>query len=162
YLATYRDKEVQLWDVDSQRPHGAPLPHDDPVSQVEFSPDGAALLTLQRTDPSGGPLEYETRIWNVATAQALNLSMKTSPRGDLPALFSPDSTRLLLYENPGPYQQGQGQARLWDPGTGLPIAAGFSISGFPAFSPDSQWLFALTPSLAAQLRDAKTGQLIDR
>jgi WD40 repeat protein/serine/threonine protein kinase/tetratricopeptide (TPR) repeat protein len=61
-LAAGSDRTARLLDVESGRPVGPVLKHDDTVSAVAISPDGATLLTL-----AGGRLWF----WDAATGKPL-------------------------------------------------------------------------------------------
>jgi WD40 repeat protein/tetratricopeptide (TPR) repeat protein len=157
WLAICRDKEVQLWDARTGRPGGAALAYETAIYRIHFTPDSQALLALhghQKPEEDG---ETPVTIWDLATRQARHLAVKMSPKGAVQALFSPDSSRLVLHGN-----LPKRRAQLWDPRTGQPIgplmemAVGSTFS--PSFSPDSQRLALPTPGPVIQVLDARTGQ----
>jgi WD40 repeat protein/tRNA A-37 threonylcarbamoyl transferase component Bud32 len=51
--------EARLWDVDTRKPLGPPLPHRDAVFAVAFNPLGKNFLT--------GSIDWTARIWKIPT-----------------------------------------------------------------------------------------------
>ncbi|HUS66484.1 MAG TPA: WD40 repeat domain-containing protein, partial [Kofleriaceae bacterium] len=120
---------VKLWSADGK------LLHDIAVSGgvqcVEFSPDGATLLTNTAVD--------EVRLWDVATGRSiaeLRAGTENTFAMGMPCAISPDGTRIAAGRYGGPID-------VWDARTRRPIA---TLTGHlqrlstVRFSPDSQRL----------------------
>ena len=93
----------QLWDANTLKPVGPPMPHrDETMRGVQFARDGRRLLTYGR---------QTARIWDVATSQPLMEPIAGGP--DIsPAAFSDDETRIMTAAS------GQGRFRMWDSQSG--------------------------------------------
>ncbi len=89
-----RDRTAVIWDAATGRPHQRRLLHEQGVRNVQFSPDGAQLLTL---DFRG------LRLWDVATCHPLTVHLPQISFGGTgfqdsstrPA-FSPDGQSALV------------------------------------------------------------------
>jgi WD40 repeat protein/serine/threonine protein kinase len=136
------DGNVRLWQTESRQPLGQPLPHRGGIKAVVFSPDGRLLASgglvldknarTQASEISGG----ETRLWEVATGQALGEPL----RHHLPVwslAFHPNG-RILLSGSE------DGRARFWHVGTGglLGERMLFGTVRFVTFSPDGRLALA--------------------
>ena len=128
-LVTTDDKNAQIWDAQSHRPLFT-LPHGDTVYQAVYSADATRLLTacgdgaVRIWDPIHGQLVRELREKNRVLRY---YAVTPSPDGRLIAAVDIDGA----------------VARVWDAGTGVPLAelhqdaSGFASVGF---SDDGRWL----------------------
>jgi WD40 repeat protein/predicted Ser/Thr protein kinase len=132
---------VQLWDVATRKPHGAPLQHPQ-CRIVAFAPEGKTLIT--------GGFDAMLRHWEVASGRLLSPPMPQS--GPVKTLaFSPQGQLLAvscLLPEPWTPKSGKahplaGEVRLWQTQPLLPQSARirhpepvWSL----AFSPDGQLL----------------------
>jgi WD40 repeat protein/serine/threonine protein kinase/tetratricopeptide (TPR) repeat protein len=141
--------EVRLWDAATCRPLGAPLPHDNFVSALAFSPDAKMLVT--------GCYDSTVRFWDTTTGKRLGaplpqldivVSLAISPDGKTLAvghsLDHTGTTGVVLWDLAGRKQIGEhmlgpsnqikfspdgrylvgtgwSQLRLWDPATSRPV-----------------------------------------
>ena len=98
---------VRIWDVDTGRAVGEPLPHKNGASTVAFSPGGRALAV-------GG---YSgVRLWDLPTGQAAVPPLRH--QADVSSLaFSPDGTALAVGST------SNDAVQLWDPTSGEPFTA---------------------------------------
>lgn len=102
---------VRILDAVTGRPATAPLPHEQAVSSVRFSPDGGRVMTL-----SGDAM---VRLWDAATGELLR-TLKQDTRISS-AHFSSDSRRVItLTRIPN---TTAGFIQVWDAATGLPLSA---------------------------------------
>ena len=146
------DGMVRLWDVQTRRPIGQPLPGMGPADTVRFSPDGKTLATA---DADG-----TTQLWNVASRRQAGTLVAGGP-GTGPnaysgtvgvnqdsAAFSPDGKTLATVA-------ADGTARLWDLATrhqiGVPLRTGRGRVNAVAFSPDGQILATASMNGTIQL-----------
>ena len=152
-VVTTAAKSAQLWSFESGKPLtplGTPMLHGAPIYSAAFSPDGTAVLTIERgnaiTDPS------LVRVWDAQTGALIGKPM-LNPKPGM-ALFSRDGTRVLttsLLDT---------MTCLWDAKTGDAIKTleqNSRIAGSSAaFSPDGTRVLTAAGFLA-RLWDAKTG-----
>jgi eukaryotic-like serine/threonine-protein kinase len=124
------DGVVQIWEVKTGRSLGT-LQHPAGVLVAAFTPDGAQLLT-------GGEDGF-ARLWDLETA---TLRQSWPHRASVYcAGFSRDGR--LFFTGTGP---PEGQVRLWDRATGLPLGSALGPLGVPEmviwleFSPDGRQL----------------------
>ena len=80
------------------------MTHEDVVTSVEFSPDGARILAASGTT---------ARVWDAATGKPLTESMKHDATVGS-ARFSPDGMRIVTASE-------DRTARVWDAITGKPL-----------------------------------------
>ncbi len=128
--------------------------HGRDVHSLEFSPDGARILT--------GCGDRHARIWDVASGIQLTPPM---PHGGIvgAVAFSPDGRRVATFGN-------EGVAHIWDAATGQPLspplkqrnfrAASTRFSPAIAFSGDGARLLSVYGSTAAHLWNGTNGDLI--
>jgi serine/threonine protein kinase/WD40 repeat protein/tetratricopeptide (TPR) repeat protein len=152
WLAFWRDRDVQLWDVEAARAAGEPLRHDGSIVRAEFTPDSKGLLTVW------GPLKnYESggskaTIWDIATRR-IRFEPIVTPQGYTSLHVSPDGSRFLFgIILPKP------RVQFWDSQTGRAIGANLDLSGPAAFSPDSKYLAAQAPGQGVRVIDAISGR----
>jgi WD40 repeat protein len=142
YLLVHAEQGVQLLETATGKPHTPLLAHAGRVWTAQFSPDGQRFLT--------GIENGDVQVWDTATGQPLGKPMPhpggtvpqnfpflrealNPPRGILGALFSPDGTKVLTWD--------QLKMQLWDAATGAPVGPPVEHrNGFEAvvFSPDGR------------------------
>ncbi|MEV4091369.1 WD40 repeat domain-containing protein [Streptosporangium saharense] len=86
-LASGADGEVRLWDTATHGPIGVPLiGHTGAVNVVEFSPDGATLVTA---DENG-----TVQLWDVAVRKPIGAPLADRAGAVAAVAFAPDGTTL--------------------------------------------------------------------
>jgi WD40 repeat protein len=133
-LAAPVPDQVNLWDVNANKPLGKPLRHPHYVLDFELSPDGKTVVT--------GCADKLARIWDVATSKERGRPLAhKGPVDDV--YFSPDGRTVLT----GTFDRGNRTElfQLWDVATGIrvgPPIPPFQEAPFiaPAFSPDGKVL----------------------
>jgi WD40 repeat protein/tetratricopeptide (TPR) repeat protein len=148
-----RDGVARVWDADSGTPLTHPLLHEQPVNDVDLSPDGRFLVAA--TGPEVGfntSLESSACVWELEDG-----SLAVPPlvqRGQvLQASFNSDGTRVMTV---GKFNEGGGaifpsEARLWDSHTGEAVAG--PLGSEAMFSPDGTLVLD-----GAVLYSSQTGQ----
>lgn len=99
------DGTACLWKVESGRPIGVPMRHEDEVLSVAFSPDGKKILT--------GSSDGTARIWDSGSGRPIGKSM-IHKDWVFSVAFSPDGERVLT----GSFDD---TAQLWNAESGEPI-----------------------------------------
>src|SRR5579871_3272976 len=150
---THQDGSVRLWDVRIGREIVRFPSHYRTIETVQFSPDGARLLSA---DDMG-----VLRIWSVREKTQSHV-LEAGPGG--PAYragvaFSPDGQKIVSV-------CGR-QLRVWDSTTGKQItqvAQAPGTTGFQTavFSPDGRRVLTASLDRIAQLWDAQTGKEVQR
>jgi Flp pilus assembly protein TadD len=141
---------VHLWEADSGLPHLPPLPQDNYVIALDFSPDGETLAT--------GDYCGFVRFWNTRTGQPAGQSL-VQQAIVLCLAYSPDGRRLLagLADNHG---QNAG-TQLWDLATGQPLGPYFEHKHWVvivAFSPDGRTALTGARDGTVRLWNGLTGE----
>jgi WD40 repeat protein len=138
-----RDHTARIWNAATGKPVGAVLQHQEAVTAVAWSPDGARIATASA--------DHTVRVWDAATGAPVGGVCR---HGDdvLAVAFSPDSRWLASGGK-------DGVAKLWEASTGE--LAGFCRqSGWAtavAFSPDGRRLaVAAGAEHGSQLWDIST------
>jgi Flp pilus assembly protein TadD len=138
------EEAIQLWDMATRQPIGAPLPTPGGTFGAEFSVDGKALLTIAA--------DHQTaRLWDATTGVALGPVLRM-PSEVLNGTLSPDGKALLFV--------GKDQT-VWiaDSGTGT-IRGRTQLLGGTAyaawFSPDGKTFFTGLDNGEVWLWDAAT------
>ena len=118
--------------------------HLDRITDAEFSPDSALLVTAS-TDKTA-------RMWDARTGAAI-MSVRHT-RTVTNAAFSPNSTRLAT-------GSWDGTARVWDARSGAPVTHPLMHDGHVTdveFSPDGRRVVTASRDMTVRLWDAATGQ----
>jgi len=146
------DTNLQIWDVATQQPIGAPLTgHTDNVNSVAFSPDGRRIVS--------GSRDATLHLWDAVTGKQIGTPTERHKNGVVSVAFSPDGRRMIS----GSFDV---TLRLWDAATGMPI--GRPMEGHKdsvisvAFSPDGRHIVSGSSDKTLQLWDAATGKPIGR
>jgi WD40 repeat protein len=137
---------IYLWDMQAQTPEivGVMSGHTDGVQRVNFSPNGAMLVSASS--------DSTVRLWNVNSLSTM-LTLDEHAAFVSSAIFSPDSSLILSGGD-------DGKVRIWGVALGGQIN---QISGFGsdiisiAFSPDGALIAAGTDDNAVHLWDTITG-----
>jgi WD40 repeat protein len=156
------DGTVQLWDVASRKPMGAPLKGTGIVNSVAFSPNSEMLASGGRFLEGSHSIPI-LQLWDVVGRQQLGEPLEGKGRvndieGAINAVaFSPNG-RLLA--SGGIVGYG-GTVQLWDVASSKPMGAPLTSAAFVsavAFSPNSELL--ASGSFAGQVRlwDVASGQ----
>jgi WD40 repeat protein len=134
------------WQSSFRRLKGV-LPHQGPVNQVAYSPDGKTVLTT-----SWGT---SARLWDAATGKAIGAPLLHE--GMVYAIaYSPDGNTVVTGSQ-------DKTARLWDAATAKPIGATLQHLGpvyAVAFSPDGKTVLTGSEDKMTRLWDAATGKPI--
>jgi WD40 repeat protein len=142
-LTTSEDNTARIWDAQN----GSllrELGHDGELQSAHFSPDGTRVLTASS--------DMTARIWDMRTGSLLGTL--SHPIGVLSALFSPDGLRIVTTAG-----KWDGEHRLWDARTFMPLTEPFGAGSSVQFSPDGQRLInGKCASAKVEIRDAWTGQ----
>ena len=91
------DGAIQVWDVETWAQIGKTMHHESP-SGIQFSPDGARILTIGQTG---------ARLWNPQTGQQIGDTLRGAAR----ASFAPDGKTVVTAP------QSSGKAVVWDAST---------------------------------------------
>jgi WD40 repeat protein len=126
---------ILLFEGDAEKPFLTIQAHQEPVTEVHFSPDGKLLVSrcgfAQLPPDKSVPDDHTARVWEIPTGKAVATLEEGSRPVDF-TLFSPDSRRVLTASM-------DDVARLWDARTGGLVArlAGHTSGiGEAAFSQD--------------------------
>jgi len=139
-----RDGLVRLWDVAQGTPTGPVFRHGKWVNTVEFSPDGARLLTAAD--------DGVAQVWNVATGAAVGKPLRYAS-GVKMAAFSNDGLKVVTASE-------DGTARIWLAATGDPVGSVLAHRArvqVATFSPDGRWVATASADQTARMWDASTG-----
>lgn len=139
------DRTARLWDAVTGDLVFSLIGHRDLISNVEFSPDSARVLTSS--------LDGTARLWSVSTGQQLAL-LRGHEGPILSAAFSPDGARAVTASD-------DNTARMWDVGTGLrniALRGHESLVSAADFSPNGTMVITGSEDGTARLWDAETGK----
>jgi WD40 repeat protein len=146
------DTNLQIWDVATQQPIGAPLTgHIDNVISVAFSPDGRRIVS--------GSRDATLHLWDAVTGKLIGTPTERHKNVVVSVAFSPDGRRMIS----GSFDN---TLRLWDAATGKPIGRPMeghkAIVLYVAFSLDGRRIVSGSVDNTLQLWDAATGKPIGR
>ncbi len=143
------DRIIRLWDVDSGMEIGVLADHRGWIRSLSFSPDGRVLASSS--------CDGTVRLWDVASLREVHPPLRAGVNA-YSVQFSPDGELLVAATNPGEtkaYRAGQ-WTELWTYTPPRPTA-----TYVVAVSPDSSVIATGGAHGALQLRDSRTGQLLE-
>ncbi len=139
-----QDGQIRIWRPDDPRPRPPLRGHTQPVTTVQFSGDGGALLSAS--------LDGAAVVWNPASGRAL---ARVSHEGPInAAVFSPDGTRFAT-------ASGDRTAMIWDARSGAPRSSPLRHAGAvnrAAYSPDGSRLATVSDDGSIALWDPVDGR----
>ena len=144
-LVTTRSGErtVEVWDVATGQPVGAPWVHTDPLTSAAFSPDGKTMVIVTANGMA--------RLWDSATRQPVGRPLAHSAKMRA-AEFSPDGKTIMTTSD-------DSTVRLWDVATGLhvgqPMVHSESVLSIE-FSADGRTILTGSNDRTARLWDVAT------
>jgi eukaryotic-like serine/threonine-protein kinase len=121
------------------------LKHTNWVHSVQFSPDGARIVTSS--------YDKTAQVWDARTGQPLGLRLEHA-REVFSAQFSPDGQRVVT-------ACADGKARIWDAQSSRLLAETSKHDGevaFAQFSPDGTRIVTASSDKSARIWDATTGR----
>ncbi len=132
-------------------PVGRRLVHSEEILVVEYSPDGAGIITASH--------DGTARIWDAVSGEAVTSSMvhESTVHG---VHFSPDGKRVLTVSG---WHISPGAVVIWDAETGTPRTAPMRHDEFISaaeFSPDGRRVLSASVDSTARVWDAETGRLL--
>lgn len=131
------DRVLQIWDTATGATIGRPVPHEDQIVAVAFSPVGRRVVTAN---------EGSVRIWDTESGDAVTPPMRHDDRV-MHAVFSADGTRVLTASR-------DGTARVWNAASGQPVTDPLehgSMVRYAEFSPDGQQVVTASEDRTARL-----------
>ena len=134
------DGAIQVWDVETWAQIGKTMHHESP-SGIQFSPDGARILSIGQTG---------ARLWNPQTGQQIGDTLRGAAR----ASFAPDGKTVVTAP------QSSGKAVVWDASTGekrFELDTMYAIYDL-RFSPDGKYILTSSQDYTARVWDAATGK----
>ena len=189
-LTASADKSARLWDAETGKPIGEPMPHENPVCAMSFSRDGRRILAGTATAShlwdaaSGTPIGRPRRrphwsgVWfspdgrvEVAGDGLSTMSMRDVATGNpiFQLQHSQTSPVYVLTVSFSPDGRAlltggsDSTARLWNAETGQPIGEPLRHDGrvtAASFSPDGRTIVTGSSDRTARLWEAATGKPI--
>ena len=140
--------EAQLWDVNSGKPIGQKMPHDETVVLAVFSPDGRRMATATE--------KGMVRIWDARTGGPVTPKLPTTYTGAglVAVAFSGDGERVATGADDGTVQ-------VWSASKGELLVTFSEHSNFIvrlAFSRDGGQLLSASTDGTARLWDLRRGK----
>ncbi|WP_425613736.1 WD40 repeat domain-containing serine/threonine protein kinase [Anatilimnocola sp. NA78] len=185
-LSGGRNSRPQLWEVETGKPVGEPLPHEGELKSVAFSHDGTFVVTAgtdqtvrlwdaKTREPIGKPLQHPQPVHAIA----LSPDSKTLVTGcndgtttiwELPAgkrrheWKQLGAIRTIAFSPSGQHfvtGNAMRRAQLWSTDTGAPLGEPMLHQGevlAAAYRPDGLWLVTGSEDGTAQFWDATTAK----
>jgi WD40 repeat protein len=145
------DETVRVWDASSAavlmtlNAEGKGF-----VERAEFSPDGKIILAVSSPRTNDGRIDYTTSLWGSNTGKLLWAFRTSPPKGQLTAVFSPNSQLLAIDDREN--------VALWGISTGKVLRL-FPGQVRPDFGPSGQSFVTVSKdNTAATLWQTQTGQ----
>jgi len=108
FIVTASDRStLRLWDVETGKPVGKPLPGNGTILMTAFSPDGHLLAAA--TQGAEDMTENTVRLWDTRTFQPVGEPIPVGDSAVTAAAFSRDGRTLAM-------GSADGTIRLWDVG----------------------------------------------
>ena len=146
---------VEVWDTESGKRLGQPLPHMEAVTQAVFDPEGKRVLTAVA--------DMTLHLWEVEKGQEVFTAQQL--QGPVVSLaFSPNGKRFLVVTDKAPMGATEVELHVHDAANGEAVrepALGSELSPRQArFSPDGQRVLTVCRDRCARVWDIATGKQI--
>jgi WD40 repeat protein len=141
------DGIVQLWNMETGKPVGVPMKHENSVVALAFRPDGKVIAT--------GSWDNTARLWNAETGEPVGVPMKHE-NFVVSLAFRPDGKVIATggWDN---------TVRFWQADTGKPVGFPLKLedsADVVAFSPDGRVIATVYNGATWRLWRADTGKPI--
>lgn len=140
------DGFLHVMDIRSRRAAFPPLPHEAAVRRVQYSRDGARLISITR---SSDPRRSVVHVWDAHSGKSL-LEPISHPSWLDDAEFSPDGHWFLT-------ACADGHVRVFETSNGQPVCQPLRAGGFiweAHFSPDGRQIVAANSDYSFEARSA--------
>jgi WD40 repeat protein len=144
YVATADDQAARIWDLETGETLDELVGHDDMLTDLAFTPDGARLVTTSHDETA--------RIWGIASGATLAV-LRGHTNGVRSVSISADGKLIATASD-------DGTARIWDADIDDEVVVihahrGDVLSG--AYSPDGSTVLTTGADSTARLWNANTG-----